>query len=261
MARAAHFWQPRGQRMVYYKNEPWLLLHGVSYFSARITPKTRKWEDICWSLDMQFISGSPIWRRVQMRPRIVISLSSFQVPGPSWKDLGRVNYWSEAETEMDAFKSGFLNVSFWYHQPEEEDWDGLIGCNWRVVRRDAGWLTLEMAVCGEGATLPPAAGEKTVVLIDGTEETAPAPEPDEAFWRGNTALYLLEAVPFGIVHVLVPRNARDVEAHAIARARELLGVGEPEHVEVQDYFNRKKPIETLQNEVHVALHFHGHHTT
>jgi len=90
MVVVARFWQPHACRMVYYKNEPWLLLHGVSYFGAYIKPETRKWEDVHWTLDMQFISGSQIWRRVQMRPRIVISLSSFQVPGTSWKDLQRV---------------------------------------------------------------------------------------------------------------------------------------------------------------------------
>ena len=246
--------------MVYYKKEPWLLLQGVSYFSAQITPQTRKWEDIHWSLETQFISGSQIWRRVQMRPRIVISLSGFKVRGTSWKGLEQVNYWNEPSTEMEAFDSGILDVSFWYHQPEETDWN-LIGCNWRVVRRDAGWLTLEMAVCGEGVALPPATKDKIVVLSDGTEESVTPPEPDEAFWRGNTHLYLLEAIPFGKVEVAVPRNARDVEAYAIARARDLLGVGEPEHVEVQDYLKRKKPRTFLLEEMHVTLHFHGHHTT
>ena len=74
---------------------------------------------------------------------------------------------------------------------------------------------------------------------------------------GNAELYLIENVPFGTVTVQVPRNARDPEAHALARARALIGVDEPEHIEVRDWYEREKPSETLKDDLYVELHFNG----
>ena len=130
------------RHMVYFDNEHWLPIPGESHFGAYISTKARKREDIRWTLDMQFGAGRQVWRRVRHweRPQLVISLSSFRVPGHSWKDLERVNFWDEPNTETEEMNSGFLDVSFWHHQPELEDW-GLIGCQWRVAGREAGWLT------------------------------------------------------------------------------------------------------------------------
>ena len=78
--------------------------------------------------------------------------------------------------------------------------------------------------------------------------------------RGGTAeLYLVENVPFGTVTVCVPRNSRDPEAHALARARELVGVGEPEHIDVTDFSKRAESSENIKDDIYVELHFNGYY--
>ena len=64
-------------------------------------------------------------------------------------------------------------------------------------------------------------------------------------------------MPFGTVSVRVPRNARDPEAPALARARALVGVDEPEHIDVTDYFKLEKSSKDLHDDIYVELHFNG----
>jgi hypothetical protein len=69
---------------------------------------------------------------------------------------------------------------------------------------------------------------------------------------------LIENIPFGTVTVRAPRNARDVESYALARAEELIGgLGEPEHTQVNDHSNYEKAGDDLRRDLYVELHFHG----
>lgn len=84
-------------------------------------------------------------------------------------------------------------------------------------------------------------------------------EPNAEFWKKHAELYLVEDVPFGTVTVQVPRNSRDPEAHALARARALVGVDEPEHIDVTDYHKLEKSSERLHGDIYVELHFNGYY--
>jgi hypothetical protein len=102
--------------------------------------------------------------------------------------------------------------------------------------------------------------QETWVLPDGSEERSePQAEPDADFYRKYAEFYVLENVPFGLVTVKVPRNVRDVEAFAVKRARDLIGVNEPEHIEVEDLAagHQRKGSERLHADLQVKLHFNG----
>jgi phosphoribosylformylglycinamidine (FGAM) synthase PurS component len=62
--------------------------------------------------------------------------------------------------------------------------------------------------------------------------------------------------------VRVPRNVRDPEAYALRRARAMIGVDEPEHIQVHDYLKineriQKQCPENIQQDIFVELHFNG----
>jgi hypothetical protein len=69
-------------------------------------------------------------------------------------------------------------------------------------------------------------------------------------------------VPFGTVTVRVPRNVSDPEAFGLRRARALVGVGEPEHIQVMDHLkscqrHHSECPESIQEDIFVELHFNG----
>ena len=69
----------------------------------------------------------------------------------------------------------------------------------------------------------------------------------------------LRGVPVPVtVTVRVPRNSRDPEAHALARARALVGVDEPEHIDVTDFNKLEKSSENIRDDIYVELHFNGY---
>jgi phosphoribosylformylglycinamidine (FGAM) synthase PurS component len=70
-------------------------------------------------------------------------------------------------------------------------------------------------------------------------------------------VYLIENIPFGQVTVKVPHNVRDPEAYAVGRARQLIGVNEPEHIDVTDFNQWENSTPSLRDEVYVELHFNG----
>ena len=116
---------------------------------------------------------------------------------------------------------------------------------------------MELAGCADGHSLLTEFREQSVTVTpDGHEQ---GPELDADYAKKHAELYLVENVPFGTVTVRVPRNSRDVEAHALARARELVGVGEPEHIDVKDYSKREKASEGIQEDIFVELHFNGYY--
>ena len=78
-------------------------------------------------------------------------------------------------------------------------------------------------------------------------------------WKGKAELYLIEEVPFGLVTVQVSRNARDPVALALGQARSLLGLGEPEHIKVEDFAGRPYSTPMTENDLYVSLHYHGYY--
>ena len=245
--------------MLYFRDHHWLLVQGSSRFNARIHQTTRTREDVQWSLDLNFCAGDPIWRRVWQheRPSLEVSVSNFTPPVGSWRGIENFHHW---EINRDGIfgerPGGLLDVRYCPQDltgaPETTFTNEFI---WRVAGRDAGWFTVEFAGVADGRNLIKELGQLAVtVTAEGTEEHTP---PDEDFWRKHSEIYFIENVPFGTVTVTVPRNVRDPEAYALARARQLIGVDEPEHVNVMDFYRKDKPMTTTTNDVYVELHFNG----
>lgn len=253
--------------MLHFQNQPWMLRHGVSRIGARIHPDTREPDEVHWQIDLTYANAAACWRRVQWprRPVVALELACFKLPGRSWRSLEHANYWNLPDNE-DAYVSaaGIVNTTLYLngmHRPPS-----LTECggesSWRVIQREGAIFTLELSILPENGPRPPPAESKPVLVTpDGDNDTAPSePDPADAFWRENAELYLIEDVPFGIVTVRTPRNVRDPEAYAIARARQLIQVpAEPEHIDTRDFARPGKEFRGTSGDLYVQLYYHGYH--
>jgi hypothetical protein len=250
--------------MLSFREHQWQMVPGASRFHAYINTNDRKPEDVFWFMDIHYIAWGVGWRRVriQHRPELWMRVSGFKLPGPAWRSLERLSYWNLPEDEGDTldwdWPGGGIETELRRADGPESYEHNFAGDHiWRVAARDGRWFTVELAAFTDGGESARAAlHEFDAVTAAGTVEPA---EPDADFWKTHGSLYLVENVPFGTVTVRVPRNARDAEAHAIARVRTLLATPEPEHIEVSDYLQRKKPHESLSDDLYVVLHFHGYY--
>lgn len=252
--------------MLYFRDYHWLRVNGASRFSAFISPGVRKREDVAWFLQLTYLASGPEWRRVQSwdRPRLWMDLHLFKVPGKSWRDLEKLNYWELPGPDddywkwQDNFGCGGLEAHFYPNQGQKEGEQLVIYDHmWRVAAREGRWLTVELASFVDGVVVKEEMPESPVAVTS-TGETV-REEPDVEFWKKHAQFYLLENVPFGTVTVRVPRNARDPESFALARARELVGIEEPDHIVIDDYFKRNKTHESLRDDLYVHLHLHGYY--
>ena len=254
--------------MIYFRDYQWLTVRGYTQFHALISTEDQKREDVFWVLNLRCIAGGPQWRRVKYweRPSLWLEISSIKPKLRNWTDLELLNFWN-LEEEEDEFTfigpRGALDVDFYPKAgSEERETSFVTDAIWRVAGREGGWFTVELAAFADGESLLDQLTAREVkVTPDGREERD---EPDADFWKQHAELYLVEAVPFGTVTVRVPRNARDPEAFALRRARALVGVGEPEHIDVRDHLKShqrgKTPCpENIQQDVFVELHFNGYY--
>jgi hypothetical protein len=250
--------------MIYFRDQHWLTVQGATRFDVLINTDDRKREDVFWMLNLHCVAGGAMWRRVQTwkRPSLRLQISSFKPKLHHWTDLEHLNFWN-LNAEGDSFISagGMLDVDFYPKAGSEKRENSFVNdAIWRVAGRDGGWFTVELAAFADGRSLlDQLMGSEVKVTADGRDERA---EPDAEFWKQNAELYLVEEVPFGTVTVRVPRNVRDAEEFAVRRARALIGVGEPEHIEVTDYLktnerHKQDCPENIRQDIFVELHFNG----
>ena len=248
--------------MVHFREHRWLPVHGQSRFSAYIETDDRKREDVLWSLDLHYVAGGAIWRRVQPweRPSLWVGLTGFHPDARHWTDLERMCFW-DLENEPDELlwgRGGGVEVQYLpTRKPKDLQHSFINDHIWRVAARDGAWFTIELAGFADGRNvLKELAGLEVPVTPEGQEEQR---GPDGEFWKKHAELYLVENVPFGSVTVRVPRNVRDPESYALRRARALAGVDEPEHIEVNDFYKRDPDCqETIRGDVFVELQFNGY---
>jgi len=235
--------------MLSFQDHDWLLLYGESSrLSAHVSLDVLAPEEVHWELSMSFIAAGARWRRVQSwdRPSFRLTLSSFLLSGASWEALEEINFWDGDEREM-AFtpagrRDGWLDAC--YHPKRGTDVTQQVPthrCQWRVAGRAGHQFLVELSGVAPGSTWE--------------EGGARRGKDDGGFWRTRESFYVLEAIPFGTVTVEVPRNARDAEAYAMARAHALVGTGQPEHLQVREFRSRKG--NPLRERIEVELHFHG----
>ncbi len=246
--------------MLYFRDYQWSPVNRHRRFDAYIKPDARTREDVFWSLHLRYVAAGAAWRRVREweRPSLWLDLWSFKPKLRSWTDLERMNFWELEEEDDFALcgPGGYLDADFYPKCGSQERESSVVNdIIWRVAGREAGWFTVELVGATDGRSLlDNLTGQEVMVTPDGKESRY---EPNAEFWKKHAELYLIENVPFGTVSVRVPRNARDPEAHALARARTLVGVDEPEHIDVTDYFKLEKSSEDLHGDIYVELHFNG----
>ncbi len=261
--------------MLYFRDLTWLKCNGATLLTAVIRLTHRRREEVEWSMQLRWMAAGVEWQRVrsQKRPQLVLGLSGFKAPEGSWLGLERLNFWSlppvdadEQEHDRRDREAGFLMV--WYHHglgTELMDVNPILGDHiWRVAARDGRDLTVEMAMLAAGLNPHELPGKPRPVCVTPEGEAIESAEEAE-FWRRNSQFYCVEEVPFGMVIVETPRNVRDAEGYALRRAQELIGVPEPEFVEVHDYstgkearkLRKKGKPRDVDNDLFVELHFHG----
>ncbi len=251
--------------MVYFGEHHWLLRHGSSRFNAWLNSRTKTTADIHWDLSLFYVAGGAPWRRVDFsdRPMLVLYLPCFEPALRTWRDLERMNFWEpephlrDADGDLLDWPGGWLEIEF-NDRPlkPEPEFTRNLKVIWRVAAADGARFTVELVGRADG--FDQLRGEPPPVLPDG------GLDPDDCesraeYWKGKAELYLIEEVPFGLVTVQVSRNARDPVALALGQARSLLGLGEPEHIKVEDFAGRPYSTPMTDNDLYVSLHYHGYY--
>jgi hypothetical protein len=254
--------------MIYFREHQWLTVPGATHFEALINPNDTKREDVFWMLNLRCVAGGTQWRRVHdwERPSLWLQISSFKPKLRDWTDLEHLDFWNfEEDPDSDTFIGvrGALGVDFYPKcGSEEREHSFLNDAIWRVAGREAGWFTVELAAFADGQNVLEQLNVREALVTAAAREERPEPEAD--FWKKHAALYLVENIPFGIVTVRTPRNVRAPETFALRRANELIGVGEPEHINVTDHLksherSHQKCPANLQQDIFVELHFNGYY--
>jgi hypothetical protein len=249
--------------MLNFRDQRWVLVHGASRFTAMISTDTRRREDVFWWLTLEYCAGGAIWRRVPSwdRPTVRLDVDGFRGPANSWRELEGLSFWNLRPEEMGTVfnrPGGSLRVEFNEKAGSAPDISWIDDHVWRVAAREGRWCTVELAGLAEGHLLRDLLGTTPVAVTAGGETERA--EPEAAFWKKNAELYAVENVPFGMVSVRVPRNCRDPESYAIGRAQELVGVPEPQHLEINDYAKKEVAgFTSHHSDLWVHLHFNGYY--
>ncbi|HEY5232211.1 MAG TPA: hypothetical protein VIK35_01580 [Verrucomicrobiae bacterium] len=253
--------------MIYFRDHHWLPVQGYTRFDALIQTDDKKKDDVFWMLDFRCVAGGAQWRRVRHweRPSLWLQLSSIKPKLRDWRDLEHLDFWNWEQEEDEPLSlfgpGGVLNVDFYPKcGSQEREHSFLNDAIWRVAAREDGMFTVELAAFADGRSLfEQLTAQEVKVTPDGRAERD---EPDADFWKKNAELYLVENIPFGTVTVRAPRNVSDPETYALRRARALIGIGEPEHVNVTDHLKageriRQKCPDNIRQDIFVELHFNG----
>jgi hypothetical protein len=194
------------------------------------------------------------------RPSVELYLHQFDPEIRSWRDLEQVDFWDlkrePALSDGDDWSPSHGGLLVGYHNPPVDPPPERMthfDFTWRVAARDGALFTIELAADSQHLRASPEE-ETSLVLPAGT----PDDEGTSTFWKNHAPLYLIEQIPFGLVTVQVSRNARDPVQQALGRARSLLGLGEPEQIEVADYAGQAEN-ESISGDFWVELHYHSYY--
>lgn len=242
--------------MLRYRGYDWTLVHGESRFEVNLGHAGSAHPEPLWWLRMMFIATGPEWRRCDDmdRPHMSLEISSFHVKPGDWRNLAEVDYWNRPDSGdmLKEMESGWFDTEFLssYRETAERETTSFGEANWRVVRMDGPHITVEVF----GGT------DVKNGLLGTPEMAATAPGGGEEAPPGGTGeheVYLLETVPFGVVTVKVPRNARDPYAYAEQLARRHLKTPPADHMVIRDH--KDYGNEMISGDLYVNLHLFGYH--
>jgi hypothetical protein len=252
--------------VVYFGEHEWLLRHGSSRFSAWLDSRTKTTADIHWELSLVYLAAGAPWRRVESydRPTLSLYLPCFRPELRTWRDLERMNFWEPDAHERDAdgdlldWPGGWLQVEY-NNRPlmTKPEFSRNLKVIWRVAAADGPRYTVELVGRADG--FDQLRGALGLVLPDGGLDRDEDYSDRAGYWKGKAELYVIEEVPFGLVTVQVSRNARAPIAVALGQAQSLLGLGEPEHIQLSDYVGHPHASPLTVNDLYVSLHYHGYY--
>jgi hypothetical protein len=200
--------------MLRYGGYTWLLDVRDSPIQARIDPSCRAPRDVHWQVDLQYIAAGREWRRVKswLRPTLRLCVYGFRPGVSAWQELeGQCFASDEASSNGGAL---FIETTNWKRPGADLN----VGSHrLHFVKRHGIWFTTELTALDAERT--PMRSLAAVVRGDGRESPAAVdPKPDY-----SPGIYVIEDLPFGLVEVAAPANARCPADYAKARARTLTG--------------------------------------
>jgi hypothetical protein len=246
--------------MLSFAGYTWLLDVRDSPIRARIDGHCRGPEQVHWQVEFNYIAAGTEWRRVKslLRPSLRLCIYGFDAAVPCWEDLEGTTYTSE-EDPTGEHPSGTLFVDCQRMPRRCQNLD-FSDYRLRFIRRTGNWFTTELAVYAPAANR--AVARESSLPLAGEIETFTPGEVLDPEWSDEAALYLVEDLPFGLVDVTVPVNARKPETYARAKAWECLRL---DQVQESDASVIKETIGQEIHEVpgagwHVRLHSGGRWT-
>jgi len=235
----------------------WKLDKDESRISAFLPSNARRPCDVCWMIDLHYLADEEAWhdKTPWERPRLHLQVSGFQLENPSWLGLEDLNVWVNLLDEDDdgeegddgSSGAGYLSLLYYPKNDTQITVDDLDHHHmWRVTARRGRHFTFEAVVLRDlpGVLQKASDQERALWPYDANGGRGPG----EAFWRQVAEFYACETIPFDLVTVRVPRNARDPRHFARTRARQLTGIGEEGSITVIDFAQENMPPSVPVNE-------------
>ena len=208
--------------MLRYGGYTWLLDVHDSPIQARIGAGCRAPDAIHWQVDLHYIAAGREWRRVKswLRPTIRFCVYGIQPVGQSWQDLEGQCFSSDEEaaggTLFVESRSPAGSPAADFVMPPALS---CVAHRLQFVSRRGLWFTTELA-----AYTPATPREHSRAMATVNAGNVERSDQHVNQIADDGGFYLVEDLPFGLVEVAVPVNARSPIQYARAKAAELTGL-------------------------------------
>lgn len=238
--------------MLRYRNQDWLVIHGATRIRVDLPPAVRGKQEVRWQVTLRYVRNEPEWQRLPAyrRQSLKIVLCCFAPQPGDWRHFGSLDFWNRDECASSVeSRGGYCET--WLSDPTapgERDGELDLGYfQWRVADAKGTHFDIELA----GSACPPDTGAaaRAPTYLAGAGAFASA--------KYDRELYLLETVPFGMIHATVPRNAPDPYRYAEALARRHLNPPPAEFIQIRDHKN--SDYEKIRHDLHADIHIGGYY--
>jgi hypothetical protein len=220
--------------MLQYGGYTWLLDVRDSPIQARIGPGCRTADEVHWQVTLHYIAAGREWRRVKswLRPTLRLCVYDFRPTGGQWQHLEGQAFNSDEENSGTLFIETTNACA-----PRTE-----LNCGayrLQFVRRSGFWFTTELVALPHKRE--PSLAASSSLNVHSFPFTVPANDAEPNLLsddepQGGDSIYVVEDIPFGLVEVAAPCNARCPQQYASARARALLGLTSPSDFDIGSTF-------------------------
>lgn len=251
--------------MLRYRDQVWLLNRMRTRIEVWVPTGEEARTKPAFDVELEYHAGGAEWLGVDLsqRPHLTVRVGWFQPEVTDWRKLKGVSFWHPMPD--DGFlllpRRGVAEIRLRHpmETPARRLHTDTTAHAFRFMQRDGPFFLMELATLADGTSIYRAEAEDVAVPV-GPDGTPVPVETDEAFWRRvQPQLYLIEEVPFGLVTVRLPHNSRQPEAQAKAIVRRWLNCGEPDWVEVWNFWEPGKGLRESQTDdwLWIKLHYGG----